>query len=396
MNKKSRAIDLLIVTALIVAVVGISHFVVVSPLGPSRLLYHIQLPLIQWTTKCSDGAPAWMANIQQYSAKNMTAPASQLAFIAPDSDELYHCETGWKDGVFGDELLQSKARFRFASTTKTVTAIAVLNLIANNALSMDDTVVDVLELGGDLQDPRVGDITIEHLLSHRAGWDRLRTQDVMFMKDVKPWCPYDPEQLATTSLLNAPGEVKGYSNVGYCLLGLVIEKVTGQKFREYISEYFDFESGTLAFIDGRYLDDEVVYDFRHENFYTETYFENFDFNSLSSSAGLSGSASDLAILVRQSLKSEPLTILDGGMANNCDPAQIQSCYGYGVYRYQPASDTMPLFIHEGKLPGATSVVIVDPMEGVLVWLGAGAVRPGVNAHQNFYDHIREALVHHYQ
>lgn len=394
-RRKSRFKDFLLVIILIVLVAGTSHFVITNPLGPSRLLYYIEAPLIQWSTTCSPGAPEWMAEAQRYATRNMGAPASQLAYINPEGSS-FHCETGWKDGIFGDEPLQSDTRFRFASTTKTVTAIAMLDLINRKVLSLDDKVVELLDLDHDLNDSRVGGLTIEHLLSHRAGWDRARTQDAMFMMNVKPWCPYDPKQLTKTSLLYDPGEKEAYSNVGYCVLGLIIEKATGEPFREYVGERFSFQTNTLAFVDGPYLDDEVAYDTRNENFYTESYFKSFDFKALSSSAGLSGNASDLALLVKNSLGRGSLTILDGDMESNCNPEGVQECYGYGVYRYQPTPSTMPLYIHGGKLPGVTSAIIVDPKGGVLVWLGAGAHTPGENSTQEFYDHIRRALVHSYE
>ncbi|AFP29822.1 serine hydrolase domain-containing protein [Marinobacter sp. BSs20148] len=394
-QKKSRSKDFFLIFALVTLVTGISHFVITNPLGPSRLFYYIEAPLIQWSTRCSSGAPDWLSGLQRFATRNMGAPASQLAFITPEG-QLHHCETGWKDSIFGDKPLQPDTRFRFASTTKTVSAIAVIDLINQGALSLDDKIVDILSLTDNLKDSKVGDITVGHLLSHRAGWDRRLTQDAMFMMDVKPWCPYSPETLTQTSLLTAPGEAEAYSNAGYCLLGLAIEKATGEPFREYMSEHFAFPASSLAFIDGPYMVDEVVYDTRNENFYTKNYFKNFDFNALSSSAGLSGSASDLAILVKKSLENGPLTILDGDMNNTCDPSVIQECYGFGVYRYQLTPETMPLFIHGGKLPGATSAVIVDPRGGVLVWLGAGAIRPGSSSLQEFYDYIREDLVRYYQ
>lgn len=386
--KLSRIKDLLIAILLVLLAAGISHFVITNPLGPSRILYYGEAFIIQWETRCEEGAPEWMPQVQRYATRNMGAPASQLAVVMPGGEQ-HHCETGWKDGFWGQEPLSHNARFRFASTTKTVTAIAVLNLINQGYLALDDKIVEVLELEGELNDPRVGDITIAHLLSHRAGWDRTRTQDVMFMMNTTPWCPYEPKELTGTGLMYAPGEKEAYSNLGYCLLGLAIEKVTGQPFREHMSSAFGFGSTTLQFVDGPYQPDEPVYDFRHENFYMSSYIEDFDFQAISSSAGLSGSALDLAKLVSSSLESGPLTILDGNMNSDCNPASVQECYGYGLYRYQPTEQVAPLYIHGGKLPGASSAIIVTPDRQVIVWVGAGVPRSGSNALQEFYDFIRD-------
>jgi D-alanyl-D-alanine carboxypeptidase len=390
MQKKSRIKDLFIVVCLVLVVTGVSHFVITNPLGPSRLLYYAQAPVIQWTTRCSPGAPEWMAGMQRYGTHKMAAPASQLAYIAP-TGELSHCETGWKDGMFGDELLSASARFRYASATKTVTAIAIIDLVNQGELSLDDSISDILGVGLELKDPRVAEITIANLLSHRGGWDRVRSQDVMFMMNHKPWCPEKPGRLAETSLMYAPGEKEAYSNLGYCLLGLAVEKAAGKPFRQHLADSLDFEATTLRFIDGPYLADEAPYDTRHENFYTSEYYKTYDFEALSSSAGLSGNATDLASLVKASLARGPLTILSGDMAHDCNPAETQQCYGFGVHRFQPSLEQAPLYMHGGKLPGAASLIGVTAEGAVLVWLGAGTPRRGTNALAKFYEYVRNEL-----
>ena len=66
-------------------------------------------------------------------------------------------------------------RFRIASLSKTVTAVAVLRMCETGPLSLDDTVFgDAGVLGGlvasaDLDDPAVSEITVRHLLQHTAG-----------------------------------------------------------------------------------------------------------------------------------------------------------------------------------------------------------------------------------
>ena len=391
---KSRLKDLLLVIVLVVLVAGAAHFAITNPLGPSRLLYHAQAQVIQWTTACTSDAPAWMAKAQRYATRNMAAHASQLAYVSPEG-QLHHCETGWKDGFWGSEKLSADTRFRFASTTKTLTAAAVIDLVNENQLGLKDSIVDVLGLEGDPGDPRINDITIGHLLTHRAGWDRERTQDVMFKMNHKPWCPEEPEQLLNAGLMYNPGETELYSNLGYCLLGLAIEKVTGQPYRDYMADRYEFADSTLAFIDGPFQPDEVEYDFRFENFYSSRYHQAFDFPALSSAAGLSGSASDLARLVSNALKAKPLSILDGNRGEQCTPAQMQACYGYGLYRYLPEGAEMPLYLHGGKLPANPSVIAVDPHGGVLVWLGASGPRPDGNPTQAFYDYLQGALTNHY-
>ncbi|MFL1406136.1 serine hydrolase domain-containing protein [Marinobacter sp. M1N3S26] len=389
----SRIRDGLVVLVLVGMVAGAAHFVITNPLGPSRILYQIEAPIIAWNTHCSDDAPHWMNDLQRYATRQQGAPASQLAYIETDGS-LYHCETGWKDGVWGDQPLQADTRFRFASVTKTVTAATVVDLVNQGKLSLNDRLVDVIGLEVELKDPRVADITIEHLLSHRGGWDREATQDAMFLRGVKPWCPEQYQELAGTTLQYPPGKHYSYSNLGYCLLGVVIEKVSGQSYREHVGERFGFNQSTLRFVDGPYRPDEVVYDTRHENFYDETYYKYFDFQAIASSAGLSGSASDLARLVRRQIQSEDLSITDASDSNAiCNPAEYRSCYGYGLYRYQPGPEAGHVHLHGGKFPGNTSVVMVDDQGAVLVWVGAGS-KPGAGRTEVFYDQLYQSMVGH--
>jgi N-acyl-D-amino-acid deacylase len=75
--------------------------------------------------------------------------------------------------------------FRLASLSKTVTAVAVLQLVQEGRLGLDDKVLPILgDLGprpGRITDARVRDITVRHLLQHSGGWSRARSGDVVFM-----------------------------------------------------------------------------------------------------------------------------------------------------------------------------------------------------------------------
>ena len=79
-------------------------------------------------------------------------------------------------------------------------------------------------------------ITIEHLLTHTAGvWehgsnDPLRKNKDMTHRQLIGWT------LEHMPLTAPPGERFAYSNFGYCILGRVIEKLTGQRYEQYIRD----------------------------------------------------------------------------------------------------------------------------------------------------------------
>ncbi len=94
-------------------------------------------------------------------------------------------------------------------------------------------------------DPRLKKITLKHLLQHTAGWDRAKAFDPMFRpiviakeENVKsPARPMDIIHYMTHQPLQSePGERYAYSNFGYCILGRVIEKVSGQAYEAFVQK----------------------------------------------------------------------------------------------------------------------------------------------------------------
>jgi len=154
-----------------------------------------------------------------------------------------HADPGRAGPVGPDSL------FRIASLSKPLTAVAVLALVERGDLSLDDRVVDRLgpELvagGRPSVDLRWGDVTLQHLLQHRGGWDRGVSFDPMFRAvriarelGVEP--PAGPTDVIRWMLGEPldfdPGGRYAYSNFGYCLLGRVIERAAGVPYEEAVA-----------------------------------------------------------------------------------------------------------------------------------------------------------------
>ena len=136
--------------------------------------------------------------------------------------------------------------FRIASISKLVTAIAVMKLNEEGKLLLEGKVFGP---DGILNDPyfsnpkdeRVYDITVAQLLGHEGGWTH-RYGDQMFMPliiagelDVEP--PVDTRTILRFALNKnlhyTPGKGRAYSNLGYGVLGLIVEKVSGMAYEEY-------------------------------------------------------------------------------------------------------------------------------------------------------------------
>ncbi len=127
----------------------------------------------------------------------------------------------------------TRSLFRIASMSKSVTAMAILQLRDGGKLALDDPISKYLPEATGLQllTSDAPEITIRHLLTHSAG----------FPED-NPW---GDRQLADSdeelrslvesglSFSNAPGVEYEYSNLGFALLGQIVQKVSGADFRDY-------------------------------------------------------------------------------------------------------------------------------------------------------------------
>ena len=133
-------------------------------------------------------------------------------------------------------------RFDTASITKLFTAVAVLQLVERGLLSLHDRVLDILELEGTSISPRV---SLYHLLTHSSGigddadeeagesyeaiWRDKPNYSVRETIDFLPQFVHKPANFE-------PGEGCRYNNCAFVLAGLVVEKLTGQKYRGYVRE----------------------------------------------------------------------------------------------------------------------------------------------------------------
>ncbi|SFI68392.1 D-alanyl-D-alanine carboxypeptidase [Streptosporangium canum] len=134
---------------------------------------------------------------------------------------------------------QPQDRFRIGSAAKPFTATVVLQLAAEGKLSLDDTVDKWLPGLVEGNDNDGGTITVRHLLNHTSGIFNYGNDKEEFAKFSGPaWLEhrydaYPPEQLVKIGLRNprsfeAPGDGFVYSNTGYILAGMIVEKVTGK------------------------------------------------------------------------------------------------------------------------------------------------------------------------
>ncbi|QSQ17655.1 serine hydrolase domain-containing protein [Myxococcus landrumensis] len=149
------------------------------------------------------------------------------------------------------DTLDARAPFRIASVTKTYLAAALLRLVEDGKLSLDDTVASVvpapypelLRAGG----YRPEQMTVEQLLTHTSGlYDYAQSEDYLATVLEAPDHVWTREAQVRFALehgrpVGAPGERYVYSDTGYLLLGALLEDRTGLGLAEAYRRLLHFE-----------------------------------------------------------------------------------------------------------------------------------------------------------
>ena len=197
-------------------------------------------------------ADARMASFDRMMTEFMerhSVPGAALA-VTDQGRLVYARGFGYAD-LDAKEPAEPTSLFRIASLSKPITAVAVLQLAEQGRIDLGDTVFDLLDWSALARecvsfDERIKWVTVRHLLQHRGGWDRDVSFDPMFQsvrfaleENVPP--PAGPETIIRCmfgqQLDFEPGEGYAYSNYGYCLLGRIIEKVSGQAYEAYVKQH---------------------------------------------------------------------------------------------------------------------------------------------------------------
>jgi CubicO group peptidase (beta-lactamase class C family) len=146
------------------------------------------------------------------------------------------------------EKLNIKHSFRVASVSKPITAAIIFALIERGKLNVSDLVFGtqgILRQFAQIPD-LVRNLSIHHLLTHSAGGWGNRSNDPMFMHRAANHEELIAWTLQNMPLSRLPGTNYEYSNFGYCLLGRVIEKVTGKSYVQAANELILNRAGIIG------------------------------------------------------------------------------------------------------------------------------------------------------
>jgi CubicO group peptidase (beta-lactamase class C family) len=289
--------------------------------------------------------------------------------------------------------IDRETAYNWASITKTMTAIAILQLRDRGLLSLDDPAVKYVPELRQVHDAygSIDAITIRQLLTHSAGfrnptwpWDCDDATNC-------DWQPFEPTRwtqvaamLPYTHIAFAPGSRWSYSNLGYVFLGQIIERLSGDDFEVYISKnilmpldmhssYFDVAPYFLAsHVSASYLRAGA-------KLTPQPY--NFDTGITTSNSGLKAPIADMEKYARFLigdaanarydfvLKRSSLEEMGTGVLPAVQPGRPSTPYTSGPHGAQPMMG-LGFFIvevnghryiyHDGDQGGFSSELMIDP------------------------------------
>ncbi len=186
--------------------------------------------------------------------------------VAKDGKLVFAKGLGYADAEAGLPV-EPGHMFRIASISKLITATTIMSMKEQGMLNLDDRVFGPEGILNDsvylnYRDPRVENITVWHLLNHSSGWNR-RFGDHMFMPHIISRATDAPLPVQVPDIIQfamqrrlhfTPGSGTSYSNLGYAILGEIIEKISGRSYEQYVREEILYPVGIQEMRIGRNLE----------------------------------------------------------------------------------------------------------------------------------------------
>ncbi len=296
-------------------------------------------------------APAGMTRLAAEFMSEFQVPGFSIAiakggkFISRKAFGVANIEAG--------QRLNVDHRFRVASVSKPITSAAIFLLIKQGKLKLTDRVFGKGALLG-VTSPgnRLGKITVHQLLTHTSGGWKNDETDPMFKHLGKNHLELIGWALNNLPQDHDPGKKYAYSNFGYCLLGRIIENISGQSYEDFVKENLlrpcGIETMQVAAKVGR-LRNEVSY-------YMDKKPLKFQMNvrRMDSHGGWVGTPTDLVNFAMRvdGFPKPPDILKKESIATMTERSGVNSGYACGWSVNQAGN-----WWHNGSLPGLSSLLV---------------------------------------
>ena len=255
-----------------------------------------------------------------------------------------------------------ETQYRIASISKTVVGVAVMQLVEQGKISLNDKVSEVLpELEYTNPWADTHPLKVVHLLESTTGWDEIALKEFQYHNnpplDLASALAYNPSSRVSRW---PPGTRHAYTNSAAAASALLVETVTGMSFYSYASQFIFSPLGINSAT------------FDEPNAQAATGYKNgqavpFDYILMKPAGALSLSIADMAKLAELFLKrGAPLLSVDSiARMEQSESTNVGTfTAGYGIYNYARYYDGWRYRGHDGALEGWLSEMSYSPSQGV--------------------------------
>ncbi|MBU5654146.1 beta-lactamase family protein [Corynebacterium aurimucosum] len=302
-------------------------------------------------------------------AKDKTGDETLAAQLEEHSEPGFHNLTAFtlKDGkaTFAGLGSDEHTEVEIGSVTKMFTGELTHQLVEEGKLKPDTTVGEVLDVGN----APVADVTVRELLDHTSGLPRLASASLLssLALGVTGSNPYEGETVEDIMAAATKAELKGrgeesYSNLGYGLLGNMLETVAGQPYEQMLKERIFEPAGmteTYLMMPGSVPDDAprgLTPTGRHA--------EPWEMDGSAPAGAIRSTASDMAKFAEW--------FMDNGDI---------------AYGWQPPSEDKAGYWHNGGTYGYSTMLIIDPATKRATFANNDSLAGTENLAQALFDEL---------
>jgi CubicO group peptidase (beta-lactamase class C family) len=243
--------------------------------------------------------------------------------------------------------------------TKPITSSAIFDLIERGKLKLTDRVfgrgaILCTRFGRTPYGRWIEDITVEHLLTHTAGGWQNDGTDPMFRNPTMDHAALIGWTLNTLPLSHPPGEAYAYSNFGFCVLGRVIEALSGQPYEDAVHDRILDPCGNHRMrLAGNTVQDREPLEVRYYGQGTENPY-NMNVRRMDSHGGWLATAGNLATFAMHvdGFKTTPNILTAATIHTMVTPSTANKAYAKG-WNVNAANN----WWHNGSLPGTTTIMV---------------------------------------
>jgi CubicO group peptidase (beta-lactamase class C family) len=310
----------------------------------------------------------------------MGTPGAAIAIVSRDKVE-WVAGIG-KSDVAANKRVTAETLFRIGSISKSFAALAALKLQEEGKLKLSDTLKQWLpELAftnsWEVTDP----VRLVHLMEHTSGFDDIHLREYAH-NDPTPIALDDALAFGASSRVTRwrPGSRMAYCNTGPAVLAAVIEKVSGERFEDYVQEHFfkPLRMDTASYFYTPAVEQRLTKLYRSDGITPYPYW-HICYRSM---GAVNASARDMANYVRFYLGRgrldgtqlvEPSSIERMERTETLPSSRLGSIAGYGLYNHAMPDGAFTFRGHRGAIMGALCEMayLSDAGRGYAVMINSG-------------------------